>query len=407
MLLAGPAIGGVLLLAVSPSTEMFILAIVVAMAAVVSLSLPSAAGSTPRASAGADPGAMTRTIRAHATAGIGIFVAIAAISGFVYGTDTVLLAVLANTRLHLGDAGYGELFAGLGAGGLLAAPAVNRLVRQHRLAGWVAAGMAVYCAPSIAIAYSHSEVVVVVLEALRGAGSLTVDVVALTELQRIVLPRGLPVLTSRLTAVVFGAVALGAVCTPAILSGLGTTGTFVAMGVVPQVLVLGVYPQLRRCDDLMTDRLEQLGPRIAVLQPLGLLQATSRPVLERLAADVTEVSVPARKTVIAEQDQSDAFYIVLSGNLKVSVNGRKVNELSGGDWFGEIGLLEGLRRTATVRTTSRCELYRIGGTAFLEAFAQLPPSPSLLDSVAARLATGRLDEPVVTPAPQEATADLV
>jgi hypothetical protein len=44
-----------------------------------------------------------------------------------------------------------------------------------------------------------------------------------------------------------------------------------------------------------------------------------------------------------------------------------------------------------VQTVTRSVLYRIGGEAFLEAFAQLPPSPSLLDSVAARLAVSRLD----------------
>jgi hypothetical protein len=44
-----------------------------------------------------------------------------------------------------------------------------------------------------------------------------------------------------------------------------------------------------------------------------------------------------------------------------------------------------------VRTVVPSVIYRIGGEAFLEAFAQLPPSPSLLDSVAARLAVSRLD----------------
>ena len=128
---------------------------------------------------------------------------------------------------------------------------------------------------------------------------------------------------------------------------------------------------------------------MAVLEHLGLLEATSRPVLERLAADVTESEVPAGTTVIAQHDPSDAFYVVLSGALDVFVGDTKVNDLHAGDWFGEIGLLEDLPRTATVRTVAPCRLYRIGGNAFLDAFAQLPPSPSLLDSVAARLATGR------------------
>jgi hypothetical protein len=383
MLLAGPAIGGALLLAVSPAIELFGLAALVAVAGFISTGLPARSlPDAPRPSSGRGG----RTIRAHAISGVGVFVAFAVVSGFVYGTDTVLLAVLATTRLHLGNAGYGELFAGLGAGGLLAAPAVNRLVRRRRLAGWLALGMAAYCLPSVLIAHSHSAIPVLALEALRGAGSLTVDVVALTELQRVVLPRGLPVLTARLTSAVFGAVALGALTTPALLHALGTTGALTLLGLLPLGLVAGAYPLLRRSDARITRRLDQLGPRIAALERLGLLQATSRPVLERLAADATEVQVPAGTEVISEHDAADAFYVVRSGHLIVLAGDRHINDLGPGDWFGEIGLLEGRPRTATVRASGPCELYRIGGTAFLEAFAQLPPSPTLLDSVAARLA---------------------
>ncbi len=90
--------------------------------------------------------------------------------------------------------------------------------------------------------------------------------------------------------------------------------------------------------------------------------------------------------MISEHDPADAFYVVRSGHLIVLAGDRHINDLGPGDWFGEIGLLEGRPRTATVRASGPCELYRIGGTAFLEAFAQLPPSPTLLDSVAARLA---------------------
>lgn len=190
---------------------MLVLAVLVAIAAVVSLGLPSPGQVRPLPP---DPTVTgRRKMGAHTTSGISIFVALMGLSGLVYGTDTVLLAVLATTRLHLGDAGYGELFAGLGTGGVLAAPVVNRIVRQHRLAGWLLLCMVVYCVPSVLIAHTHNAAAVVALEGLRGAGALAVDVVALTELQRFVLPQGLPLLTARLTSVVFGAVAIGALAT--------------------------------------------------------------------------------------------------------------------------------------------------------------------------------------------------
>ena len=389
MLLAGPAIGGLMLLVVSPAGALAILAVVTLVAAAISSALPAP---PVRAEATKPWHELATTDRslALATAGIGIFVALAALSGFIYGTDTVLLAVVSSNWLHLGNAGYGVLFAGLGAGGLLAAPAVNALVRRQHLASWLLLGMCVYTLPSVAVAHTHSAAAVLVLQALRGAGSLTVDVVALTELQRIVLPRGLPTLTARLTTVVFTAVAVGALSTPVLLNAIDIAGALTVLGVVPPLVMLGLYPRLREYDVRMSQRLEELGPRIAVLEPLGLLHATSRPVLERLAADVTEVRAAPGSTIITADDPADAFYVVLSGHLDVFVGDRQVNELHDGDWFGEIGLLEGRRRTATVRAHDRCELYRIGGAAFLDAFTQLPPSPSLLDSVAARIATGQL-----------------
>ncbi|HEY8729668.1 MAG TPA: MFS transporter, partial [Acidothermaceae bacterium] len=350
MLLAGPAIGGVLLLVVSPGVEMAVLAGLFAVAAAMSARLPAPELVGPRRRGEHVSATSARGVRRHTTAAIGVFVVLTAVSGFVYGTDTVLLAVLATTRLHLGDAGYGELFAGLGAGGLLAAHAVNRLVRRHRLAGWLALGMAAYCLPSLLIAHTNSALLVVVLEAVRGAGSLAVDVLTFTELQRIVLPRGLPVLTARLTAVVFGAVAVGALTTPLILRGVGTTGALTMVGLVPPLVAFGAFPTLRQRDARTVARLEKLGPRIAVLEQLGLLQATSRPVLERLAADVVEVQVVAGTNVVTQHDPSDAFFVVLAGDLDVFVGDRLVNDLHAGDWFGEIGLLEGLPRTATVRS---------------------------------------------------------
>jgi Cyclic nucleotide-binding domain/Major Facilitator Superfamily len=403
LLLLGPAIGGLLLLVVSPAVELYLLAGLAFVAAIISAGLPAPAHLAPtagRRSTRAQIRALNiwPDMRTHTTEAVGIFIALAALSGFVYGTDTVLLAVIATNRLHLGDAGYGAMFAGLGAGGLLVAPLVNRLVRRHRLAGLLGLSMTVYCLPTVAVAHLHHAFPVVVLEAVRGAGALAVDVIALTELQRIVLPSGLPTLTARLTSVVFAAVAAGALMTPLFMNWFGTTNTLVLLGLIPPALVWASYPRLRRCDTAMSARLAELGPRIAVLEQLGLLQASSRPVLERLANDMTEVEVPGATVVIEQDATADAFYVVKSGHLDVFVGDRQVNLLQARDWFGEIGLLEGLPRTATVKTRGACTLYRIGGETFLEAFAQLPPSPSLLDSVAARLATGHVDDEELTSA---------
>src|SRR5262249_35198564 len=60
--------------------------------------------------------------------------------------------------------------------------------------------------------------------------------------------------------------------------------------------------------------------------------------------------------VISQGDVGEAAYIVESGRLEVLKNGVKVDELAGGDCFGELALLSGVKRTASVRCLTPCEL---------------------------------------------------
>jgi CRP-like cAMP-binding protein len=56
--------------------------------------------------------------------------------------------------------------------------------------------------------------------------------------------------------------------------------------------------------------------------------------------------------VVAEGDEADGFYILLSGHLAVGTEGRFISELSEGDVFGEAGLLEGGTREANITVVS-------------------------------------------------------
>jgi hypothetical protein len=60
--------------------------------------------------------------------------------------------------------------------------------------------------------------------------------------------------------------------------------------------------------------------------------------------------------VIIQGDVGETAYIVESGRLDVFKDGKKVNELAEGDCFGEIALLSNVKRIATVRCLTSCEL---------------------------------------------------
>jgi CRP-like cAMP-binding protein len=87
---------------------------------------------------------------------------------------------------------------------------------------------------------------------------------------------------------------------------------------------------------------------------------------ERVAANLTRVSVPAGEAVIRAGLAGDRFYIVREGTLDIDVGG--VNAAAHeGDYFGEIALLRDVPRTATVTAVAPSQLYALDRDAFLAA----------------------------------------
>ena len=86
------------------------------------------------------------------------------------------------------------------------------------------------------------------------------------------------------------------------------------------------------------------------LSRVGLLAGLPGETLGALARRMTREEVPGGTTIVAEGDDGDRFYVVLSGLLTVSQAGRgQRNVLRPGDYFGEVAPVMGMPRTATVR----------------------------------------------------------
>jgi MFS family permease len=330
--------------------------------------------------------------------------ALCALASFLYGTDTVVLVAAADQRLGLGPDGFGLLLGGLGIGGLLMAPFIERASAAARLSAILIAGMAAYCLPTLVLALTTSPELGFAAQVIRGAGTLVVDVLAITAIQRAVAGNMVARVFGIFTALVLGSIALGTVAAPALSSALGLKGALVVLSVAPLALACLALPALLRIDQRAASRRATLAPRIAVLDKLGILQGASQAVLERLADAASEQDVAAGTDVVREGDPADAFYVVLDGDLDVTVRGEEapVRTQGGGTWFGEIGLLGGFARTATVTATTDARLLRVDGDAFLDALTTTPPAGVLLEGARSRLARThpslRLDPALTTPA---------
>jgi CRP-like cAMP-binding protein len=86
----------------------------------------------------------------------------------------------------------------------------------------------------------------------------------------------------------------------------------------------------------------------AHLAGVDLFQGLSRGQLKRLAAAAKEVPQPAGKTVASEGQGGLAFHYIVEGSATVSKDGRELRRLGPGDYFGEISMIDGRPRSATV-----------------------------------------------------------
>ena len=230
--------------------------------------------------------------------GVALLVGLSVLASFVYGTDTVLLLGAAEELLGMGPDGYGLLLTGLSIGGIAAVAIVNRLAGSTRLALVLMIGMLVYTLPNIVLAVTSDPAVAVVAQVVRGAGTLVVDVLAVTALQRAVAPDVMARVFGVFWALILGAVALGALTAPLVVAVLGLEGAIVALAVAPALLALLALPELARVDRAAAARTRTLGARVEVLEGAGLFAAAARPVLERLAAEAVEQAVPAGTAVV-------------------------------------------------------------------------------------------------------------
>ena len=99
-----------------------------------------------------------------------------------------------------------------------------------------------------------------------------------------------------------------------------------------------------------------------------------------------EVSVAAGKEIVTEGSTGHEFFLILKGEAAVKRNGRKVNTLGTGDYFGELALLSKGERNATVTAETDLTLLVLGQREFSGVLDEVPGlAHKLLVSMAARL----------------------
>jgi CRP/FNR family cyclic AMP-dependent transcriptional regulator len=110
----------------------------------------------------------------------------------------------------------------------------------------------------------------------------------------------------------------------------------------------------------------------ARLKTIPLFSDLSKRQLEQLSVWLDEVDLPAGKKLLDETTFAYEFVVIESGSAAVSIGGHHVSDLGPGDFFGEIALLKGTRRTASVETSSPMRAAVITGPAFRAMVGEFP-----------------------------------
>lgn len=123
--------------------------------------------------------------------------------------------------------------------------------------------------------------------------------------------------------------------------------------------------------------------KVKRLKEVPLFSECSKRELEEIAAVADELSFPAGRVLIEEGARGREFIVVLDGEVEVRRQGRR---LPRGDasHFGEVALLTGAPRNATVTTTTAVGALVITDRAFDRL---LNGSPSIRRKVLASLAS--------------------
>jgi len=384
VIVVGPAIGGLLLLTGRPVTGVAINAASFFIAAGVTtrLRVRSRGGGEPGGSAFQQFMAGMQALRARpVTLAIMLF---AALDSAVYGASTVLYVPL-SIRLGTGANGYGYLLAGGALGGVLGAALANRLSGAARLAPVIMGSICLQALPFLLTIPVHSPVVACVLQVASGVGMIIVDVLAITSLQRDLPGDVLSRVLGILDTVVLAAILLASLGIGILLAHADVEVALIAVGAgIPALGLIGL-PTLLRADRASAAAARRLRPLVELLSTLDLLADAGRNALERLAAAAEQVVLPAGSVVIRESDAADALWILAQGELSVHAGPRELQPVVAPGYVGELGLLHGIPRTATVRTLGPATLFRIAGEDFLAALETSRPSASLLSVAGARM----------------------
>ena len=391
---AGPALGA-LLIGVADVPVVFLLnaaTFVWSMAFVLRVQVPASTRREPvtaehlAEAAEAGPGFLSETLAGFRTIGkdrdlLIVTVEICA-QTLVAGASAVFLVVIAVDVLHTGPKGVGYLNSIFGIGAIAGGFVAIARSSHRRLAQDMTAGVVLWALPLLLVTAWAAPFAAFAAVVLLGFGNPLVDVNMDTIVQRIVPDEVMGRVFGALEAVLIGTMALGSVLMPFLIEWLGLRVSLAALGILVTVVALLGLPGMRSLDGRL-----RRPAGLPLLQAVPMFAPLAPSVVEALASRLVAVQVPAGAVLLREGEESDRFYVVETGLVEVTQAGAVLRREGPGDFFGEIGLLRDVPRTATITAVEDTTLQALERGDFLAAVTGQREARRVADEVVARRLT--------------------
>ena len=297
----------------------------------------------------------------------------------VAGATAVFGVVLAVDILETGPQGVGIIDSVFGVGAILGGfYAIGRATR-NRLASDLALGTVLWSLPLLLIVAYPSPVTVFASAILLGFGNPLVDVNFATIVQRLTPDAVLGRVFGAYEGALIAGMALGSAVTPFLISSFGLQWALAILALVVGIPALAFIPRCLRLDGTL-----RAPEGTTLLRGISIFSPLSPVKIESLAGSLTTETAAAGTAVVREGDVSDRFLVIVSGRVEVTQDGEHVRFEGPGEFFGEIGLLRDVPRTATVTAVEDTTLYSLARDDFLDAVRGVDESLAAADDVVMR-----------------------
>jgi MFS family permease len=367
----GPAIGALLIAATDVQTVFFLNALTFAWSMFLVLGIRVPPREEPDVPATADEEPDKETFLAEVSGGfrsiaadrdLAVVIWLVSAQTIVAGASAVFLVVMAVDILGTGAHGVGYLDSVLGVGAILGGFLAIARASRHHLAQDLTTGVVCWALPLLLVVAWPTPGTVLAAVAILGVANPLVDVNLDTIVQRITPDAVMGRVFGAMETCVIATMALGSFLMPVLLNVWSLRTALAVVGLGVTALALPFLPRMRRLDSRLT-----APDGLPLLQRVPMFAPLTPSTVDGLARKLVRMPVTAGDVVLREGEDSDRFYVIESGLVEVSQGGAVIRQEGPGEFFGEIGLLRDVPRTATVTAVQDTVLMVLGRDEFLAA----------------------------------------